>query len=95
MIKAVNVTIMKEIFIDEETMFARDMIERAAIISERYGRVRITTTDGQVYEGWVSDVSPEFNDDGDETPWDCVHLDIDENTYEAFANWEIEKVEKA
>lgn len=70
------------------------MLIKADIMSDKYGKIKITTTDGRILIGTSWGINPCFNDDGDEYPYKCLSFKQDNGFYDELTNEEIASVEK-
>ena len=72
------------------------MLGKADIMSDKYGKVKIKTTDGRVLVGVSWGIQPAIdNETGDELDFDCLVFKPDNELSEELLNEEILSIEKA
>lgn len=71
------------------------MLITAELMSDKYGKIKITTYDGRVIIGESWGIQPAHDEDNEELEYNCIVINGDKGEYEELTNEEIKAVEKA
>lgn len=75
-------------------MVDESMLIKADILSDEYGAIKLTLTDGRVFYGVSLGISPLRDDEtGDELDENCISVKMLNGLYDEFRNCEIKEVE--